>query len=106
MPDQRPEEALQNAYAAVAHAKDVRDIHRRRTHKGSKQRENDIQYAHERLKAAMAPLRTIIGRFPYGAQTVVAERNREAVRAASREIQAERRKLWKMSTKRKEPSDA
>ena len=48
------------------------------------------------LKRAMRPLRSEIGRFPYGPQTDEAEANREEIREASTAIQRERRKLWKM----------
>jgi hypothetical protein len=46
----------------------------------------------------MGPLRSEIGRFAYGPQTTLAERNRQAIRDASDKLQRERRKLWKMQT--------
>lgn len=97
MPALLPKENLQAADAAIAFAQQVRRYHRRRTSKGSKQRTDDIAAALERLKVAMAPLRSEIGRFPYGPQTDVAEENRDKIKAKSRELQSERRKLWKMS---------
>lgn len=45
----------------------------------------------------MRPLRTYIGQFPVGPQTSIAEANRERIRETSRLMQAERRKLTKMS---------
>lgn len=96
MPAELPKGAIEAADAAVVFAQQVRRVHRRRTDKTSKQRKADIAMALERLKEAMAPLRTEIGRFPYGPQTGQAERNRQAIRAASLAIQRERRKLHKM----------
>jgi hypothetical protein len=97
MPSVLPQQAIDDADAAVAFAAQVRKYHRRRTDKKhSAQRASDIESALERLKAAMGPIRSEIGRFPYGAQTDAAERNRQIIRDASAAIQRERRKLWKM----------
>jgi hypothetical protein len=97
MPSVLPQQAVDDADAAIAFAAQVRKFHRRRTDKRqSQQRAADIESALERLKAAMGPLRSEIGRFPYGAQTNEAERNRQTIRDASAAIQRERRKLWKM----------
>lgn len=97
MPSVLPQQAIDDADAAVAFAAQVRKFHRRRTDKRqSSQRAADIESALSRLRDAMEPLRSEIGRFPYGAQTDVAERNRETIREASAAIQRERRKLWKM----------
>jgi hypothetical protein len=96
MPAELPRGAIEAADAAVVFAQQVRRIHRRRTDKSSKQRKTDIELALSRLKEAMAPLRTEIGRFPYGPQTGPAERNRQVIRNASDAIQRERRKLHKM----------
>lgn len=96
MPSELPKDALDAADAAVIFAQQVRRIHRRRSNKLSKQRASDIELAIKRLKEAMEPLRSEIGRFPYGPQTGAAEANREAIRTASARLQAERRKLWKM----------
>lgn len=96
MPAVLPKEAIENAYAAVEHARAVRRYHRRRTHRASNQRALDIQVALDVLKSAMAPLRSEIGRFPYGPQTDEAETHRDVIRAASQAIQRERRKLFKM----------
>lgn len=90
------EELLSRATDAVAYAQSVRKLHRRRTNKTSAQRTTDIQIALDRLREAMDPIRSEIGRFPYGAQTEVAEQRRQAIRQASQAIQRERRKLWKM----------
>lgn len=96
MPEVRPTTELNAAASAIKYAQQVRMHHRRRTQPGSKQREADINIAKQRLKDAMRPLRTMIGRFPYGPQTEAAERNRAEIYEASAAIQRERRKLWKM----------
>jgi hypothetical protein len=96
MPQTRPDDLLDAAQAAVLNARRVREFHARRTEKTSKQRIQDIVIARERLLDAMKPLKSIIGGFPYGPPTEVAEANREEIREVSRALQAERRKLWKM----------
>jgi hypothetical protein len=96
MPELVPDNILEDADAAVENAIRVRRYHRRRTERKSSQRANDITVALKRLKEAMRPLRSEIGRFPYGPQTVTAEENRSAIRQRSVAIQTERRKLWKM----------
>lgn len=87
---------LRQAKAAVKNAQTVRAFHARRTRKDSQQRKDDIRIALDKLKEAMAPLRSEIGRFPYGPQTDAAEERRDAIRQASNDIQTERRKLWKL----------
>ena len=96
MPAKLPKEDIAAANAAVVFAQQVRKHHRRRTGRTSEQRTSDIETALQRLKDAMRPLKTQIGKFPYGPQTDAAERNRDKIRAASAAIQKERRKLWKM----------
>jgi hypothetical protein len=96
MPEILPKEEVDAAYAAVDAAKAVRQFHRRRTERGNKQREADISLALERLKTVMQPLRSEIGRFPYGPQTDTADKNRLTIYDASKAVQRERRKLWKM----------
>jgi hypothetical protein len=96
MPAQLPVEAMNEAELAVTNAQEVRAHHRKRTARGDRQRRNDLQLAFERVKEAMKPLRSEIGKFPYGPQTQTAADNREAIRDASKALQAERRKLWKM----------
>lgn len=96
MPAKLPPNLIENAEAAVAYAQQVRRYHARRTDRRSGQRAADISLALERLKEAMEPLRSEIGRFPYGPATATADRNRQAIRDASAAVQAERRKLWKM----------
>ena len=96
-----PEDTLQDqiaaAWAAVAAAKRVREHHRRRTDKRSKQRAQDIEVALQRLKDAMGPLRSYLGRFPYMPQANATRLEHNNVCEASRALQSERRKLWKMS---------
>lgn len=98
MPEYLPENEIKNAEAAVAYARHVRRFHARRTDPRSAQRATDIALALDRLRAAMTPLRSAIGKFPYGPSTAIAEANRQRIRDASAEIQRERRKLWKMRT--------
>ena len=100
MPETRPISELTAAKQAVEHARKVRAVHRRRSNRGAPQREQDISLALERIQRAMQPLRSMIGRFPYGPQTDEAEANRQLVRDASQELQRERRKLWKMQSHR------
>lgn len=96
MPRHLPVKEIEDAEAAVAYAQNVRRYHRRRSPRSSKQRVSDVQLAITRLAAAMRPLRSEIGRFPYGPQTDIAEQNREAIREAAASIKRERIKLWKM----------
>jgi hypothetical protein len=89
-------EALQEAELAVQNAQDVRRFHRKRTEKGDVQREADLNMAIERVRAAMKPLRSEIGRFPKQPNTANVLSRQKRIRAASNALQAERRKLWKM----------
>ena len=95
MPQVLPKQALEEAEAAVAFAQQMRRYHRRRS-VTSGSRTEELALARERLKEAMRPLRSEIGRFQYGPQNSTAARNRDLIREASRAIQAERRKLTKM----------
>lgn len=99
MPAELPKGAIDSAEAATLLAQQVRRFHRRRTEKRADQRKQDIEAALQRLKDAMGPLRSEIGRFPYGPQTDAAEANRQRIREASAALQRERRKLWKMRTR-------
>ena len=96
--DEDVRQELNHVRAAVDYAQEVRAYHRRRTRRGNKQRENDISLALDRLKRAMQPIRTRIGQIPYNPPR---EEN-ELLRQASKTLQTERRKLWKM----RKPSDA
>lgn len=96
MPESLPPNVIEYAEAAVTYAQQVRKMHRRRTDKSSPRRAEDIEGALTRLREAMKPLRSEIGRFPYGPQTTRAEANRDRIRDASEAIQTERRKLHKM----------
>lgn len=94
---QHPIEAdLKAAFAAVRHARDVRKYHARRTRKGSEQRETDLSEALTRLRVAMAPLRSYLGTVSYKRQSHAHQAITDNVYEASKEIQSERRKLWKM----------
>lgn len=96
MPHELPKDAVDSADAAVSFAVQVRRFHAKRRNTKSPQRVTDIDLALARLKEAMGPLKSEIGRFPYGPQTSIAEGNRQTIRVASTSIQRERRKLWKM----------
>jgi hypothetical protein len=92
-----PEATITNAESAVGHARAVRKHHARRTKPGTPQREADIKLALQSLADAMGPIRRRLGRLPYENTAL----NVEGLRAASRAIQTERRKLWKMRRKKK-----
>jgi hypothetical protein len=96
MPAELPQQAMKEARLAVTNAQEVRAFHRKRTARNDRQRKNDLTLAFERVKEAMRPLRSEIGKFPYGPQTQEAADNRQAIRDASAALQRERRKLWKM----------
>ncbi len=98
MPNQLPTKALEGAEAAVVFAAEARRYHRRRTDPRSEQRALDLERARERLSEAMVPLKSEMGKFAYGPQTTLAEKNRQIIRDASKALQRERRKLWKMQT--------
>lgn len=101
MPENTIEQHVEAAELAVDYATNVRRYHAKRSDRDSQQRKDDIEMALSRLKEAMKPLRSEIGRFPYGAQTDAAEAVREKVRESSDAIQRERRKLWKMRLKKR-----
>jgi hypothetical protein len=97
MPDlEDPTKLVEAGWAAVRYAESVRRLHRRRSPKGARQREADLGLARDRLRGAMRPLKSIIGKYQYAPQTSVAQRNRAALIEVSQAIQAERRKVWKM----------
>ena len=89
-------EALKEADLAIQNAQEVRRYHRKRSEKGDPQREADLDMAMERVRAAMKPLRSEIGRFPRQPRSANVETRQARIRAASRALQSERRKLWKM----------
>ena len=106
MPATLPKDILERADAAVVYAQQVRRWHRRRK-KPSATRNADLQRARDRITEAIAPIRSEIGRFPYGPDTDIAERNRQSIRDASQSLQVERRKLTKMMQARisQEPTE-
>jgi DNA-binding NtrC family response regulator len=89
-------EALHEASLAIQNAQEVRAYHRKRSQRGDTQREADLEMAIERVRDAMRPLRSEIGRFPHQAQSATVEARQGKIRAASTALQRERRKLWKM----------
>lgn len=87
---------LEEANLATQSAQEVREYHRKRTVRADQQRRDDINLALERIKAAMTPLRSEIGRFhKQPTSDIVLDRQRK-IREASKALQRERRKLWKM----------
>lgn len=90
------EDQLTVAQAAVDHAQDVRAVHRRRSRRGSPERESAIKEARRRLREAMQPLREHQGRVSY-AKRDLSDIDYDRIREVSRSMQAERRKLWKMA---------
>lgn len=100
MPQTERTEMLDEAVAAVRHAQRVRQTHRRRSDKSSKQRQRDIEMALTRLREAMKPIRSELGRFPTGSPDTPRHRKYRAdVKEASAAVQRERRKLFKMRTR-------
>jgi hypothetical protein len=88
---------LQAAAAAADNAETVRQLHRRRTKRGDARREKDIELALDRITSAMRPLRAYLCGVAWLAHDSEGIRRQiESVRAASRRLQSERRKLWKM----------
>src|SRR4051812_5740244 len=96
MPGVLTEQDFDAVDAAIAFAQQVRKLHRRRSERASPARRRDIRMALNRLGSAMKPLRSELGRLQYAPTTAAAEARHERVRDASKAIQTERRKLWKM----------
>jgi hypothetical protein len=90
------ESFIAEADLAVQAAQEVRDFHRKRTARDDVQRVADIEIALERIKNAMRPLRSEIGRFPKQPPTTNNLERQGRIREASLALQRERRKLWKM----------
>ena len=90
------EDDLLFAQAAVDNAQGVRKHHRRRTARGDERREADIKLAAERIQSAMKPLRSYLCGYMYGPQTETRAEKRVRVESLSKQLQAERRKLFKM----------
>jgi len=90
-----------NALDAIQWAQTVRARHAKKTPKGGQQREHDIAMALQRLKKAMKPIRSELGRsIHYSPDMPSANENRERLGDLSDSLQAERRKLWKMRRRR------
>jgi hypothetical protein len=90
------ETVLADAYAAVIAAQEVRAFHRKRTRPGEKHRTLDVQNALKRLKLAMTPIRSALGRAPYDEINKASRLRHAQLRRVSKSIQVERRKLWKL----------
>jgi hypothetical protein len=89
---------IKEAELAVKHAQEVRLFHRKRTQRGDAQRRTDLTIAYDRVREAMHPLRSESGRFAHQARTPATVKRHERIREASKALQRERRKLWKMMT--------
>lgn len=87
-----PDDLIAVASNAVRYAQSTRKAHAKESRRGTKQREEDIRVALDRLQAAMYPLSRKIQRLVY----LPASYPAEGLREASQAIQRERRKLWKM----------
>jgi hypothetical protein len=88
------ERRLLAAEAAIVFARKVREHHARRTGKGTPGREADLASAMERIREAMAPIRSALGAIPYMEEF---DTDLEAdLRETSQKLQAERRRIWKM----------
>jgi len=96
MDEMERDAAIREAWAAVSHAREVRQRHARRTDRGTAQREADLKIARSGIDEAMKPLRSEIGAAAY--RDVPRE---EEIREASQALQAERRKIWKMQTRKR-----
>jgi hypothetical protein len=96
MSDSRHEHLIQFAEAAITLAQDTRQYHRKRSRVGAAQRHTDIDHANGQLRAAMKPIRSALGRTPYDPINATTRARHEELRAISRRLQAERRKLWKL----------
>jgi hypothetical protein len=96
MPEPDLDTILLGAAAAVSYAQDVRAHHRKRTKRGASQREADLWIARNRLREAMEPVRSVIGRAQFDLMSATKAKQIEKARQASRDLQRERRKLWKM----------
>lgn len=88
------EQRLLAVEAAVVYARKMRDHHARRTGKGAPGREADLASAMERIREAMAPVRSALGALPY--QDEPDDELEHDLREASKRLQAERRRIWKM----------
>lgn len=96
------------AALVVSQAQDVRAAHRKRSARENRERQQDIAVALRRLREAMRPIRSELARIPYvlpdlegkpGGDLLKAQQHH--LRAASDDIQRERRKLWKMKSRKK-----
>jgi hypothetical protein len=83
---------VEDAEEAVKYAQTARNLHARKSKRGTPQREADIKAALDKLKKAMKPIRRRIARLPYMNDESAAGE----LRKASQDIQRERRKLWKL----------
>lgn len=87
---------IQFADTAITVAQDVRKFHAKRTKVGNAQRNTDIRHAADQITAAMRPIRSALGRAPYDPINALTEQQHKELRDASKRLQVERRKLWKL----------
>jgi hypothetical protein len=87
--------AQDSGLAAAAYAQQVRELHRKRSTKGSGNRETDIRVALQRIREAMRPIRSVLGTVRHPLPPEEAAVHRELLRISDA-MQRERRKLWKM----------
>lgn len=87
---------IDDARAATFLAREVRARHRRASKMDDPARMRDIALARTAIQDAMRPIRSEMGRAIFDPATARVERSRNRLRSASLDLQAERRKLWKL----------
>lgn len=85
---------IQEAHAAAKHAQETREKWRRRTHVNNSERVNELQDAYDDLLAVEKPIRRERSRA--GKDHLHWSRWARKLAEASKAVQCERRKLWKM----------
>lgn len=96
MTQNEAQDALKVAKVAIINARDTRQFHARVSERGDPQRDRDLTDAREQVARAMIPLRSYLGKAIYFEPTEHREKLNDRVRLASKALQSERRKLWKM----------
>jgi hypothetical protein len=91
---------IERGVFAAQHARQVRTLHAKRSTKGAKNREADLQTALDRLRGAMQPLRSALAaqKPPYNERGI---EQRALLLDTSDVMQRERRKLWKMQKRKR-----
>lgn len=90
-----------SAEAAVKHAIAVREQHAKRSSKSSERRKADLRVAQTRLQRAMKPIRSELARIARLPTTSESNTQYTRLATASKALQRERRKLWKMQPRKR-----